>query len=137
VVGFSEGTAEMRALLGNKGANLAEMTQVLGPERVPGGFTITTAACVRYQEGEGEMPEGLDGLIRDALATLEQESGKKLGDPDDPLLVSVRSGAPGRPSRTRSATSCSTRRAKTWSPVSAIRRTSMTSSAGCRTCTPS
>lgn len=94
VVGFSEGTAGMRALLGNKGANLAEMTQVLGPERVPGGFTITTAACVRYQEGEGEMPEGLDGLIRDALATLEQESGRKLGDPDDPLLVSVRSGAP-------------------------------------------
>jgi pyruvate, orthophosphate dikinase len=94
VVGFAEGTSEMRALLGNKGANLAEMTQVLGPENVPGGFTITTAACVRYQEHKGEMPEGLEGQIRDALTELEEESGKRLGDPDDPLLVSVRSGAP-------------------------------------------
>jgi pyruvate,orthophosphate dikinase len=84
----------MRALLGNKGANLAEMTQVLGPDRVPGGFTITTAACVRYQEGNGEMPDGLAEQIREALAVLESESGKKLGDPEDPLLVSVRSGAP-------------------------------------------
>ena len=84
----------MRALLGNKGANLAEMTQVLGPEKVPGGFTITTAACVRYQEHKGEMPESLEGQIRDALTALEEESGKRLGDPDDPLLVSVRSGAP-------------------------------------------
>ena len=94
VVGFAEGTSEMRALLGNKGANLAEMTQVLGPENVPGGFTITTAACVRYQEHKGEMPDGLEEQIREALTVLEEESGKKLGDPDDPLLVSVRSGAP-------------------------------------------
>jgi pyruvate,orthophosphate dikinase len=94
VVGFAEGTAEMRALLGNKGANLAEMTQVLGPERVPGGFTITTAACVRYQEGGGGMPDGLEEQISEAMRELEAESGKKLGDPEDPLLVSVRSGAP-------------------------------------------
>jgi pyruvate,orthophosphate dikinase len=84
----------MRALLGNKGANLAEMTQVLGPGRVPGGFTITTAACVRYQENHREMPDGLADQIEDALRVLEEESGKRLGDPDDPLLVSVRSGAP-------------------------------------------
>lgn len=94
VIGFSEGNAEMRALLGNKGANLAEMTAVLGPERVPGGFTITTAACVRYQDGGRRMPEGLEDQIRGALKTLEDESGKRLGDPEDPMLVSVRSGAP-------------------------------------------
>ncbi len=94
VIGFADGTAEMRALLGNKGANLAEMTQVLGPDRVPGGFTITTAACVKYRERGGEMPDGLDGQIREALAELERQSGKVLGDPVDPLLVSVRSGAP-------------------------------------------
>ena len=94
VIGFADGTAEMRALLGNKGANLAEMTQVLGPDRVPGGFTITTAACVKYREQDGQMPDGLDRQIRDALAVLEEQSGKSLRDPDDPLLVSVRSGAP-------------------------------------------
>ena len=94
VIGFAEGTAEMRALLGNKGANLAEMTQVLGPDRVPGGFTITTAACVKYREQGGEMPDGLDSQIREALGELERQAGKVLGDADDPLLVSVRSGAP-------------------------------------------
>ncbi len=94
VIGFADGTAEMRALLGNKGANLAEMTQVLGADRVPGGFTITTAACVKYRDQDGQMPDGLDGQIRDALTELERQSGKVLGDPEDPLLVSVRSGAP-------------------------------------------
>jgi pyruvate,orthophosphate dikinase len=94
VISFNDGTSEMRALLGNKGANLAEMTQVLGADRVPGGFTITTAACVKYRESGGEMPDGLEQQIDSALRELEEQSGKKLGDPEDPLLVSVRSGAP-------------------------------------------
>ena len=83
----------MRDLLGGKGANLAEMTRVLGAERVPAGFTITTEACVAYMQAEGEMPAGLDAQVDEALGRLEQRTGKALGDPDDPLLVSVRSGA--------------------------------------------
>ena len=83
----------MRDLLGGKGANLAEMTRVLGAERVPAGFTITTEACVAYMQGEGEMPAGLDAQVDEALGRLEQRTGKALGDPADPLLVSVRSGA--------------------------------------------
>ena len=94
VLGFAEGSSEMRALLGNKGANLAEMTRVLGAERVPGGFTITTAACVEYMRGEGELPDGLDEQIAHALAELERDAGRAFGDPRDPLLLSVRSGAP-------------------------------------------
>jgi pyruvate, orthophosphate dikinase len=95
---FAEGSREMRDLLGGKGANLAEMTQVLGAERVPAGFTITTEACVAYMRGEGvtgegEMPKGLDAQVDTALAALERAAGKRLGDPADPLLVSVRSGA--------------------------------------------
>ena len=89
---FSEGSREMRDLLGGKGANLAEMTKVLGAELVPAGFTITTEACVAFMES-GEMPPGLDEQVDEALAALEEQAGKKLGDPDDPLLVSVRSGA--------------------------------------------
>ena len=83
----------MRDLLGGKGANLAEMTRVLGAERVPAGFTISTEACVAYLEGEGEMPGGLDAQVDEAVGRLEQRTGKALGDPADPLLVSVRSGA--------------------------------------------
>ena len=82
----------MRELLGGKGANLAEMTRVLGADRVPAGFTITTEACVAYME-RGEMPEGLGPQVDEALAALEERAGKRLGDPADPLLVSVRSGA--------------------------------------------
>ena len=82
----------MRDLLGGKGANLAEMTKVLGAELVPAGFTITTEACVAFMES-GEMPPGLDDQVDEALASLEERAGKTLGDPDDPLLVSVRSGA--------------------------------------------
>jgi pyruvate,orthophosphate dikinase len=89
---FSEGSREMRDLLGGKGANVAEMTRVLGPERVPAGFTITTEACVAYMREDG-FPDGLDAQISEALGQLEEQSGKKLGDADDPLLVSVRSGA--------------------------------------------
>ena len=92
VYDFSEGSAEQRELLGGKGANLAEMTRVLGPDRVPAGFTITTEACVAYMRG-GVEPEGLDEQVAEALARLEEHVGKRLGDPDDPLLVSVRSGA--------------------------------------------
>jgi len=83
----------MRELLGGKGANLAEMTRVLGPERVPPGFTISTETSVAYMEGEGEMPPDLDAQVGEALAALERHAGKGLGDPADPLLVSVRSGA--------------------------------------------
>src|SRR5215211_2006755 len=83
----------MRDLLGGKGANVAEMTRVLGLERVPGGFTITTEACVAYMEGDRSFPEGLDGQVAEGLGRLEEIAGKKLGDRPDPLLVSVRSGA--------------------------------------------
>ena len=82
----------MRELLGGKGANLAEMTRVLGPERVPGGFTISTEACVAYME-RGEVPEGMDAQVNEAVERLERATGKRLGDAEDPLLVSVRSGA--------------------------------------------
>jgi pyruvate,orthophosphate dikinase len=89
---FSEGSREMRELLGGKGANVAEMTRILGPERVPAGFTITTEACVEYMRA-GEFPDGMEEQVDEALAQLEERAGKRLGDPDDPLLVSVRSGA--------------------------------------------
>src|ERR671933_94121 len=89
---FSEGSRDMRDLLGGKGANVAEMTRVLGPERVPAGFTITTEACVAYMRDE-DFPDGLEEQVSDALEQLEERAGKKLGDDDDPLLVSVRSGA--------------------------------------------
>src|SRR2546421_12269435 len=83
----------MRELLGGKGANVAEMTRVLGAERVPAGFTITTEACVAYMQAGRREPEGLDEQVDEALARLEEHSGKRLGAPEDPLLVSVRSGA--------------------------------------------
>jgi pyruvate,orthophosphate dikinase len=89
---FSEGSADMRELLGGKGANVAEMTRVLGAERVPAGFTITTEACVDYMR-EGSEPETLESQVDESLARLEEQAGKRLGDADDPLLVSVRSGA--------------------------------------------
>src|SRR4051794_38064716 len=89
---FSEGSRDMRDLLGGKGANVAEMTRVLGAERVPAGFTITTEACVAYMRDEG-FPDGLEEQVTAALEQLEEQAGKKLGDADDPLLVSVRSGA--------------------------------------------
>jgi pyruvate, orthophosphate dikinase len=93
VMDFAEGSRELRDLLGGKGANVAEMTRVLGAERVPGGFTITTEACVAYMDGERSFPAGLDEQIAEALERLEQLAGKRLGDGVDPLLVSVRSGA--------------------------------------------
>ena len=89
---FSEGSREERDLLGGKGAGIAEMTRLLGPDRVPAGFTITTVASVAYMEA-GAPPDGLDAEVAEALAELEADAGKRLGDATDPLLVSVRSGA--------------------------------------------
>jgi pyruvate,orthophosphate dikinase len=93
VYDFTEGSRDMRELLGGKGANVAEMTRVLGEDRVPAGFTITTEACVEYMKAGQEEPEGLAEQVAEALERLEESAGKKLGDNDDPLLVSVRSGA--------------------------------------------
>jgi pyruvate,orthophosphate dikinase len=93
VYAFEEGGRDMRELLGGKGANVAEMTRILGPERVPAGFTITTEACVAYMNADRQEPAGLDDQVAEALSRLEQHVGKQLGDADDPLLVSVRSGA--------------------------------------------
>ena len=88
---FSEGNASMRNLLGGKGANLAEMT-ILGLP-IPQGFTISTEACTEYNEGGKKLTDEMIAQIDAALAKLEEIAGKKLGDPENPLLVSVRSGA--------------------------------------------
>jgi pyruvate,orthophosphate dikinase len=90
---FADGSKDQRDLLGGKGANVAEMTRILGPHRVPAGFTITTEACVAYMRADRAYPDGLDAQVHDAVARLERLTGKRLGDPSDPLLVSVRSGA--------------------------------------------
>ena len=90
---FTEGSHAMRDLLGGKGANVAEMTRLLGAERVPAGFTITTEACVAYLRNGQAPPEEMAAQLDEALERLEGLVGKRLGDPDDPLLVSVRSGA--------------------------------------------
>jgi pyruvate,orthophosphate dikinase len=93
VYDFSEGSKDMRDLLGGKGANVAEMTRVLGADRVPAGFTITTEACVAYMRAGQTEPDGMAEQVQDALERLQEQAGKRLGDGDDPLLVSVRSGA--------------------------------------------
>jgi pyruvate,orthophosphate dikinase len=93
VYDFAEGSKDMRDLLGGKGANVAEMTRVLGPDRVPAGFTITTEACVEYMRADQAEPDGMGDQVAEALARLEEHTGKRLGDSEDPLLVSVRSGA--------------------------------------------
>jgi len=90
VVPFREGSADQKSLLGGKGANLAEMTRIGLP--VPPGFIVTTDACRRYM-AEGGSPEGLFDQVEEALTDLEAQVGRKLGDPDSPLLLSVRSGA--------------------------------------------
>ena len=89
--GKAEGSAEMRNLLGGKGANLAEMTNLGIP--VPPGFTISTEACIEYYENDRQWPEGLEGEGKANLARLEEVMGAKFGDPENPLLLSVRSGA--------------------------------------------
>src|SRR5436305_8592058 len=93
VYDFTEGSKDMRELLGGKGANVAQMTRVLGQERVPAGFTITTEACVEYMRAGRQEPDGMADEVAKAVARLEERSGKRLGDSEDPLLVSVRSGA--------------------------------------------
>src|SRR5215218_9174409 len=93
VYDFAEGSKDMRDLLGGKGANVAEMTRVLGAERVPAGFTITTEACVAYMRADRTEPQGMADEVADALERLQEHTAKRLGDDEDPLLVSVRSGA--------------------------------------------
>ncbi len=93
VYAFAEGSKEMRDLLGGKGANLAEMARLGPPITVPAGFTVTTEACIAYLEEGGTLPTELAAQIDAALAHLEKQAGRRLGDPADPLLVSVRSGA--------------------------------------------
>jgi pyruvate, orthophosphate dikinase len=90
VYDFTEGNKDQKDLLGGKGANLAEMTNLGLP--VPPGFTISTEACRAYLE-RGDLPDGLAGEIDVHLESLEKAMGRRLGEPDDPLLVSVRSGA--------------------------------------------
>jgi pyruvate,orthophosphate dikinase len=92
VYAFEEGSKEQKYLLGGKGANLAEMTRLGLP--VPPGFTISTDACKAYMAAGDVLPDGLMDEVAAARAALEQKMNKKLGDADDPLLVSVRSGAP-------------------------------------------
>src|SRR6201994_965889 len=93
VYDFADGSRDMRELLGGKGANVAEMTRVLGPDRVPAGFTITTEACVAYMRADQQEPDGMAEQVQQALERLQEHAGKRLGDDEDPLLVSVRSGA--------------------------------------------
>ena len=90
--GKTDGSAEMKELLGGKGANLAEMARLGIP--VPPGFTITTEVCRYYTEHGGEYPQGLEDQVREGVKHLEEVTGRRFGDVENPLLVSVRSGAP-------------------------------------------
>lgn len=89
---FKEGNAKMKSRLGGKGANLAEMTTLDLP--IPPGFTLTTKACLEYYNNDKSLPDGCEEQIDRALAETEKMTGKKFGDKKNPLLVSVRSGAP-------------------------------------------
>ena len=91
VYAFEEGSADMRNLLGGKGANLAEMTNLGLP--IPQGFTVTTEACNDYYDKGKKVSDEIKKQIFDALKVLEEKQGKKFGDNSNPLLVSVRSGA--------------------------------------------
>src|ERR1700681_3835931 len=88
---FEDGSAEMKDLLGGKGAGLAEMTRAKLP--VPPGFTLTTEVCLAFYDAGRRLPDGLPAEIRAAMRELEQRTGKGFGKSADPLLVSVRSGA--------------------------------------------
>ncbi|MBQ7378718.1 MAG: pyruvate, phosphate dikinase, partial [Clostridia bacterium] len=88
---FTEGNANMRELLGGKGANLAEMTNIGLP--VPQGFTITTEACTQYYEDGKQINPDIQAEINEYIVKMEEVTGKKFGDLENPLLVSVRSGA--------------------------------------------
>ena len=89
--GKAEGSADMKNLLGGKGANIAEMTNLGIP--VPAGFTLTTEVCTYYQEHEGKYPLGVKKVVSESLAKVEKVMGAKFGDAENPLLLSVRSGA--------------------------------------------
>ena len=91
VYDFDEPSGGGRELLGGKGVGLAEMTQLGIP--VPGGFTVTTDACREYMQNGKTLPAGLEDEIANHLRALEEKTGKRFGDPQNPLLVSVRSGA--------------------------------------------
>ncbi len=90
---FEEGDASMRNLLGGKGANLAEMTKIIGADVVPQGFTITTEACTQYYEDGRRINDEIQAQINEYIGKMEEITGKKFGDLENPLLVSVRSGA--------------------------------------------
>ncbi|HHW99482.1 MAG TPA: pyruvate, phosphate dikinase, partial [Firmicutes bacterium] len=92
VYSFAAAEIKDKMLLGGKGANLAVMTSIGLP--VPPGLTITTEACNEYLASGGEFPSGLEAQLREKLQQLERDTGKAFGDEDNPLLVSVRSGAP-------------------------------------------
>jgi pyruvate, orthophosphate dikinase len=92
VLPFAEGSADQKYLLGGKGANLAEMVGLELP--VPPGFVISTEGCRAYLEAGEKLPDGLLDEAWEHLDRLENAMGRRLGDPEDPLLVSVRSGAP-------------------------------------------
>ena len=89
--GAADGTAKMKNTLGGKGANLAEMNHLGIP--VPPGFTITTEVCSYYYDNDKTFPDILDSQLKDALRDSERIMGSKFGDANDPLLVSIRSGA--------------------------------------------
>ena len=91
VYSSKEGNKDMRELLGGKGANLAEMTNLGLP--IPQGFTVTTEACTNYYDNGKKVSEEIENQIFEALKELEELQGKKFGDTEEPLLVSVRSGA--------------------------------------------
>ena len=102
---FSEGNGKMRELLGGKGANLAEMTNLGMP--VPQGFTITTEACTQYYKDDHQINAEIEAEIMEYVEKLEEMTGKKFGDLYNPLLVSVRSGArASMPGMTRRRTTC-------------------------------
>jgi len=88
---FNEGGKELKDLLGGKGANLSEMVRMGIP--VPPGFTITTEVCNDFYSNGKNFPEGLKQQMEEAISSIEKELGSKFGDPSDPLLFSVRSGA--------------------------------------------
>ncbi|HWD42890.1 MAG TPA: PEP/pyruvate-binding domain-containing protein, partial [Actinomycetota bacterium] len=92
VYDFQEGNKDMKYLLGGKGANLAEMTNMGLP--VPLGFTVTCEACNAYRAAGRRFPDGMLDEVAEHLRALERKMERRLGDPNDPLLVSVRSGAP-------------------------------------------
>src|ERR1700755_3325511 len=89
--GTADGDGKMKDVLGGKGAGLAEMSRAGVP--VPPGFTISTEVCNIYFENKNHVPDEINNQVLKALAKLESQIGKKLGDPENPLLVSVRSGA--------------------------------------------